>query len=153
MVAWCLEYGREFGEIIQTAAARSCSISLIHPFDLSETLDRTRNGTLSFYLVRDRASDEEGRFLSLTQDPHRKSAASTRVINLHESMRKGSDRVPEYLEFMTCGIHAPFRSLRALRQGQLSLSTTSTSSLNEPIKYLSCKYLILTDRFDTLALV
>jgi len=126
-VAWNWEYDREFVSLIQAAAAaRSLPAYLIDRHNLTETLERLRNGSLSFNLYLDRASDEDERFLPLAQHFQRKGSTVTRVLNPYELMRRAADKATMHLEFLTRGIHVPYTIIISpfnhKREVELSLS-------------------------------
>jgi len=126
-VAWNWEYDREFVSLIRAAAAtHALSTCLIDHHNLTETLERLRNGFLSFRLVLDRASDEDERFLPLAQHLQRRSATTTRVLNRYELMRRAADKATMHLEFLTRGIHVPYTIIISpynhKREVELSLS-------------------------------
>lgn len=125
-IAWNWEYDREFIGLVQAEiSARALSLFQIDHRNLDETLDRLRNGSLSFTLVLDRASDEDERFLPLANYLQRKSA-TTRVLNPYELMRRAADKATMHLEFLTRGIHVPYTMIISpfnhKREVELSLS-------------------------------
>ena len=125
-VAWNWEFDREFIGLIQAeAAARSLSMYPIDHHNLTETIERLRNGSLFFRVVLDRASDEDERFLPLAQCLQRKNT-TTRVLNPYEFMRKAADKATMHLEFLTRGIHVPYTIIISpynhKREVELSLS-------------------------------
>lgn len=127
VIAWSWEYDREFVSLIQAAAsARSLPSYLIDQHNLAETLERLRNGSLSFKLLLDRASDEDERFLPLAQYLQRKGPAVTRVLNPYDLMRRAADKATMHLEFLTRGIHVPYTIIISpynhKREVELSLS-------------------------------
>jgi hypothetical protein len=125
-VAWNWEYDREFVDLIQAeAVARSLSTYVIDHSNLTETIERLRNESLSFRLVLDRASDEDERFLPFAQFMRRKNS-TTRILNSYEFMRKAADKATMHLEFLTRGIHVPYTIIISpynhKREVELSLS-------------------------------
>ena len=125
-IAWNWEHDREFTGILQAeAAARSLSTYLIDHHNLGETLERLRNGSMSFRSMLDRASDEDERFFPLALYLQRKNT-TTRVLNPYELMRRAADKATMHLEFLTRGIHVPYTIIISpynhKREVELSLS-------------------------------
>ena len=139
-VAWNWEHDREFLRLIQTAAsARHLSTQLIDSHNLSETLDRVRNGAFSFHVVLDRASDEDERFHPLAHILQRRSATGIpsgppRVINPYELMRRASDKATMHLEFLTHGIRVPYTIIISpySHKREVELSLSELAQLGRP---------------------
>lgn len=134
-VAWNWEYDREFVALIQAAAAaRSLSTCLIHQNNLTETLEQLRNGSLSFALVLDRASDEDERFLPLAQHLQKKSTTTTRILNPYDLMRRAADKATMHLEFLTRGIPVPYTIIISPynHKHEVELSLSELARLGRP---------------------
>ena len=106
-VAWIWEYDQEFVTAIEGAArTRGRSVFFITRDNFPETVRRVREGSLSFRLFLDRASDEDDSFLALQN--HLASHSSTLILNPHLQQLRAADKATMHLEFLSRGIEVPY---------------------------------------------
>jgi hypothetical protein len=113
-VAWNWEFDREFLQCVDSAAiARGLTTCFIDQRNLAETLSKLRDDVLIFRVFLDRASDEDERFLALTNAISKIARASghhdtLRIINPYDLLRRASDKATMHLEFLSHGIPVPY---------------------------------------------
>ena len=137
---WNWEFDREFLRLVtSTLEARGLTTLLIDQENLSRTMELVKNGTLHFKFVLDRASDEDERFLPLTQLPGRRQQSSKQppamhVINPYELQRRASDKATMHLEFLSHGLQVPFTIIISPfnHKRELELSLSELSQLGRP---------------------
>jgi len=104
-IAWCWEYDVDFVFQIDRECIRRGVLSyLIHPQNLSETLQRLENGELNFKFFFDRASDQEEDFQQLVdvmQDER------VKMINDEDRAVWATDKSTMQREFSSKDIHVP----------------------------------------------
>lgn len=104
-IAWCWEYDADFVLQIDRECIRRGVLSyLIHPQNLSETLQRLENGELNFKVFFDRASDQEEDFQQLV-DVMRDEGV--KMINDEDRVMWAIDKATMHKEFSSNGIHVP----------------------------------------------
>ncbi len=139
-LVWNWEFDREFLKLISSAAQdRNLSTLMIDQLNLAESMELLKSGRLHFRFVLDRASDEDERFLPLSQllgrrlQTSRPSAAS-RVINPYELQRRASDKATMHLEFLSRGLHVPYTIIISPfnHKRELELSLSELAQLGRP---------------------
>jgi hypothetical protein len=137
---WNWEFDRDFLRLITSAAqARGLSTLLIDQQNLSQTTELLKSGALHFRFVLDRASDEDERFLPLSQLLGRRQQTSKqpvalRTINSYELQRRASDKATMHLEFLSHGLHVPFTIIISPfnHKRELELSLSELAQLGRP---------------------
>ena len=106
-IAWIWEYDQEFIAAIEEAAhTRGRSVFFITRENFPETLRRVQDGSLSFQMFLDRASDEDDSFLALQNQLA--SQSSTLILNPHTQQLRAADKATMHLEFLSRGIEVPY---------------------------------------------
>ncbi len=139
-VAWNWEFDSEFLQCIEFAAtARGLTTHFIDQRNLAATVSRLQDGALFARVFLDRASDEDERFLPLTNMMNRKARADghpedLRVINPHDLVRRASDKATMHLEFLSHGIHVPYTIIISpySQRKEVELSLSELALLGRP---------------------
>ena len=139
-VAWTWEFDREFLGCLDTAAsARGLTTQFVDLNNLEETVSRLRDDTLFVRVFLDRASDEDERFLALSNVIHRIARTSGRretlcILNPHDLLRRASDKATMHLEFLSHGIQVPYTIIISPfnQRKEVELSLSELALLGRP---------------------
>ncbi len=137
---WNWEFDRDFLRLITSAAqARGFSTLLIDHQNLAQTMELLKSGNLRFRIILNRASDEDERFLPLSQLLGRQQQAPThsvpfRAVNSYDLLRRASDKATMHLEFLARGLHVPFTIIISPynHKRELELSLSELAQLGRP---------------------
>jgi hypothetical protein len=139
-IAWNWEFDREFLRCIASAATpRGLTMLAIDQHNLAETMSGLQNDSLFFRAFLDRASDEDERFLPLTNFLSRRARAAGReelpfIVNPHDLLKRASDKATMHLEFLSHGIHVPYTIIISPfnHRKEVELSLSELAMLGRP---------------------
>ncbi|MBN2409192.1 MAG: hypothetical protein JXE07_05595 [Candidatus Aminicenantes bacterium] len=104
-LAWNWEYDADFVKLLgEACSSRGLDLWEATPETLCHVLEDLHQGTASFKVLLDRASDADPRFLSLVKWAE---ANAVRQINPHAKAVHAINKASMHLEFITAGIQTP----------------------------------------------
>jgi hypothetical protein len=139
-VAWNWDFDSEFLQCIDSAASvRGLTTYFVNQHNLAETISRLHDNTLFVRVFLDRASDEDERFLPLSNLIRRIAHSSAphealRIINPHDLLHRASDKATMHLEFLSHGIHVPYTIIISpySQRKEVELSLSELAMLGRP---------------------
>jgi hypothetical protein len=128
-IAWNWEHDADFVAMMGAACQRhGCSVLQITPNNLLETSRRFVHDEIGFRAFFDRASDTDGRFLSVIRWAESHSVFR---INPQELARRTWDKASTHLSLIDAGLYTPYTIILPPYNEQLVLPPLDLSPLGE----------------------
>jgi hypothetical protein len=139
-VAWNWQYDEDFTRLLETKAReRNIRTYFIRQHNVDETHELLQRQKLHFFVVLDRASDEDERFQPLARFLSRRASTPASppplcIINPSDLQKRAADKATMHLEFLSHGLEVPYTIIISPynHKRELELSLTELAHLGRP---------------------